>query len=312
MMFPLNPSTILHLVLIGVVLSSALALRFGWRWRFPLLLLAIALPAALLFSDSPTGQYAVFRYIFVVTPSVVMLLFGAVLGSVVRYTRIAPLTSVVVLFFAAGAFVSFALWRQYVPSACLEKPLQVRIAGKTLHLPPEMRPRLENGFSIVYFGRTDKKSDYARLCRMSRNGARAVEMDTVWITPAANHEFMTATCKGNEPPAWCGSYTPVPYRHIEKILIASEATPYFPLPFWREGGSLKKERQGNLVQGSVCLLPEDTGPVTHCWVWRPFGKGFRLTISSNNLDKAFIQMPAEEARELIRKARDMTLAIVGL
>lgn len=308
-MFPLNPSTLFQLVLIGVVLSSALALRFGWRWRLPFLLLAIVLPIGLLWSDPPTGQYAGLAYIFVVGPSLVMLIFGAVLGSAVRFVRIAPLMSVAVMFISAGAFAGFVLWHQYVPSTCLETPIQVRIAGKTLHIPPELRPRLENGDSINHFGRTDRKSNYARLCRMSRNGARVIEMDTVWITPAANHEVMTAACKGNEPPSWCGGYSPDPYRRIGKILIAPEADPAFPLPYWRKGGSLKKDRQGDLIQGSVCLLPRADGR-TECWIWRPFGDGSRLTISTNNLDQAFNDMPIEEAREMIRQAREMTLAII--
>ncbi len=44
-MFPLNDPTIFSLVLAGVALLSAVAFRFGWKVRAPLLLMALALPA---------------------------------------------------------------------------------------------------------------------------------------------------------------------------------------------------------------------------------------------------------------------------
>lgn len=308
-MFPLNSPTVFHLVLIGVVLSSALALQFGWRWRIPLVLLGIALPAGFLWSAPPIGEYAGLAYIIVAGASVGAFILGLVLGGAMRLVLPQALTSVAVLVFATAAFTGFELRQQYVPSACLKTPLQVRIAGTVLSLPPELRPRLENGKSIGHFGRSNRKSDFARFCRMSKNGTRVIDMDTVWITPASNHKVMTPACNVNEPPIWCNGYSSDPYRHIGKFLISSDAKPVIPLPYWREGGSLKTDRQGDLTQGSVCLLP-DVDIRTQCWIWQPFGDGSRLTISTSNLDQTFDDMPIEEARKMIRQAREITLAII--
>ena len=198
-MFPINPSTFLLLSLIGVFLSSALALRFSWRWRIPLLLIAMGLPVALLWSDPPTGEYAGLGYIFVIVPSVVILIFGAVCGSIARLTRAASLKFVPALAVVACALAGFVLWYQFVPSSCFETPLQVRVASSVLLLPPEMQPRIEDGNSIDFFGWTNQKSSYARLCRKGRNGTRAIDVDTVWITPAASHDEMTAACNGRQP-----------------------------------------------------------------------------------------------------------------
>ena len=308
MMFPLNPSTVFHIVLIGVMLFSALALQFKWQKRIPLLLWVVVLPAGFLWSDPPTGQYAALAYVLVGAASAAALVLGAILGGAIRFARLRTLTAVTALLFAGLAVTGFELWRQYVPSACIEAPLQVRIAGSVLRLPSELRPRLENGDSIGHFGRINRKTDFARFCRMSRNGARAIDMDTVWITPATNHTSMSSTCNSDTPPAWCNGYSPESYMHIGKIIIKSASEPAFPSSYWGEG-SLKKDRQGDLIQGSVCLLP-DADIVTQCWAWRPFGDGARLTVSTNNLDSIFKGMPIEEAREMIRHARDTTLAII--
>lgn len=308
-MFPLNPSTVFQLVLVGVALSSALALRFGWRWRILFLGAAIALPTGFLWSDPPTGQYAGLAYLFVIGPSIAMLLLGVVLGIGMRSGGVRPLTSIAVLLSLSIATTGAALWHQYVPSACLKTPLPVRIGGQILHIPAELQPRLESGSSINFFGRSDRKSHSARLCRLSRVGARVIEMDTVWITPAANHQMMTAACEDTPTPAWCGGYSSTPYRHISKVLIAPDSSHAFPLSYWEEGGSLKRDRMGDLTQGSVCLLP-DAGVRTQCWIWQPFGDSSRLTVRTNNLDAEFNDMPIEDAREMLRLAREMTLAIV--
>ena len=308
-MFPLDPISIPILVMLGVFLLSAMAVQFGGLCRIASLLLAIFLPAALLWSDPPIGEFAGLVYIGTVGFSVGMMLLGFILGRALQLAGLATLVSVAVLFITSSAIAGFELWRQYVPNACLENAIEVRVAGKTLHLPHELQPRLQIGASIYDIGRMDSKHSYARLCRMSHNGSKAVAMDAVSIYPMVSHEVMTAACKAHEPPTWCTSYNDMPYRHISRILIAPEAKGHgFPLPYWRPGGALNKDRQGDLISGSICLLPPS---VTSCWTWNPFGEGSRLIVSTNNLDKIFIDMSAEEAREMISSARDMTLATIS-
>lgn len=308
-MFPLNDPTIFSLVLAGVPLLSAWAFRFGWKVRIPLLIAALALPAGYLWSISPKGQYAGLGYILTIVPSLALLILGAGWGSVMRLARVSLTISILIPVILAGAFAGHVLWRQNVPSACLGKSLQVRVADETLTLPPELHPRLEKGRSISFFGSLDRKSGYARMCRASKNGAQEIDMDVVWITPISNYQRLTSVCEAVDVPDWCDGYSPYPYRHIGKVLIAPDTDPSFPMPYWREGGSLRKERQGDLTEGSVCLLSED-GSATQCWVWQPFGNGSRLTVSTSNLDPAFVGMPVQQARDMTRQALGIVLSII--
>ena len=301
-MSPINPLTLFYLSLIGTFLSSALAMRFSWKLRIPLLLIAIGLPAALLWSDPPTGQYAGVAHVLVIVSSAIALVLGVPCSIISRRLGIAPW----MLGATGGAAAAFVLWLQYIPNGCLGVSLPVRVAGSHLLIPPEMRPRVENGFIVSFFGSTDHKFSYARLCRKSWNGIRPVKIDTVWLTPAANHKAMTATCEGAEPPAWCKAYSSDPYRHIDKILIAPASELGFPRPYWNQGTS-KYDQQGDLTEGSICLMSS----VTQCWIWRPFGRDSRLIVSTNNLDKTFTDIPVVEARDMIVKSRDMTLAIIS-
>ncbi len=311
-MLPITPPTVFYLVLIGVALFSALAVapQLRSQWRISWSLLATSLPAGLLLFDPPTGQYAGLGYLFVIVPSLVAALIGAICGGIMRFVTSEPSRSAAVLGISASVLAGAVLWGQYVPSSCQERGLEVRIAGTTLRVPPEMQPRVENGDKISFFGWIDRKYSYARLCRMSQNGTRALDMDTVWITPATSHDEMTAACERDEPPAWCNGYLSEPYRRMVKVIIEPFSTPIEPTPYWPDGGSLKTDRQGDLTQGSICLLPNDD-IVTQCWTWAPFGDGSRLTVSTNNGDKIFAGMPVEQAREMVTKARDITLAIIG-
>jgi hypothetical protein len=239
-MFPLNDPTIFSLVLAGVALLSAVAFRFGWKVRAPLLLMALALPAGFLWSISPTGEYAGLGYVLTIVPSIVLLLVGASWGSLMRLVQVRQSVSVLVPVVIAGAYSGYVLWLQYVPRTCLETPLQVRAADEALNLPPELRPRLERGEDVNFFGRLDRKSDFSRVCRISRNGTQAIDMDVVWITPASNYLRLISACEADDAPNWCSEFSPSPYRHIGKVLIAPDTETGFPMPYWREGGSLKK------------------------------------------------------------------------
>lgn len=308
-MFPLNSPTVLYIALAGVALLSALAFQFGWRVRAPLILATLALPAGFLWLYPMTGEYAGLGYLIIILYYFAMFAVGAGWASIMRLAKVSQSVSVSVPVIVAASYIGYALWIQYVPSSCLESALHVRIAKESLHLNPNLRPRLERGDAANHFGRLDRKSGFSKICKLSQNGTRAIDMDVVWITPATNHAALTSLCESQNDPEWCGSYSSYPYRHIGKVLIATEDVLGFPKPYWNEGGSLKKERQGDLNQGSVCLLP-DEGSKTQCWVWQPFGEGSRLTVSTNNLDPIFVEMPVDEARDMALQTLKTTLSIV--
>ncbi|WP_419738941.1 hypothetical protein [Ruegeria sp.] len=308
-MFPLNSPTVFSIALAGVALISAIAFRFDWRVRAPLMLASIALPTGLLVYHPMVGQYAGQGYLIVILSCLAMFALGAGWGSVMRLVQVSPFISVSAPVIVTCAYTGHALWLQYVPKDCLKEDLHVRIAGEVVVLPPELKPRLEIGNSATHFGRMDRKSGFSKICRLSQNGTRAIDMDVVWITPASNHAALTSLCEGNDEPEWCGRYSSYPYRHVGKVLFATEDELGFPKPYWKEGGSLKKERQGDLKKGSICLL-SDEGTKTQCWTWQPFGEGSRLTVSANNLDPIFVDMPVDEARNMALQALNTTLSIV--
>ncbi len=301
-MFPVDELTFHILLLIGIFLSSALAMCFSWNWRIPLLFVAIGLPVALLWSDPLTGQYAGLTYILVIGASLATMVLGVVVGSLLRRFAIAHW----VLGAIAAVAAVFVLWHQHVPNACLGAPLPVRIGGVDLIIPPEMRPRLEAGERVITFGSMDQKSSYAQLCRESRNGARPIEVDTIWLWPASTHTAMTRTCNGSTPPAWCETYSPDPYKHIRRILIAPASQPGFPRDYWKSG-SPNYDKQGDLIEGSICLMAS----VTECWIWGPFGHDSRLIVSTSNLDKIFTNMSVDDAREMIVRTREMAISIIS-
>lgn len=307
-MFPLNSSTVFYLILTGVALLSTVAFQFRWKARAPLLLVALALPAGFLWSAPPIVQHAGL-HVLVLVPSAAALIIGAGCGSFMRLAQIRWSVSVLVPAIIAIAFSGYQLWLQYVPSSCLKTPLQVRIAGETLNLPWELSPRLERGEDIYLFGRLDKKADFSAICRMSRNGAEAIDMDVIWITPAANYSHLTSVCAADGAPNWCSGYSPTPYRHIGKVLIAPVSETDLPPTYWAEGGSLKAEQQGSLTEGAICPIPQDWGN-TECSVWQPFGNGSRLTVRTNNRDPIFNGMPPEQARKMARHGLKTTLSIV--
>lgn len=269
-----------------------------------------ALPSGLLLNEAPTGQYAGLAYAIILGASLIALILGVLLSGVLRYTAFSSMASTPFLCLIAALAAGFVLHRQFVPDACLTSPLKVKIAGEVLLLPPELRPRLENGDSIMMFGRLDKKVDFASLCRSSSDGKLPIAMDTVWITPASNYRNMNSACGAQDPPEWCSNYSADPYQRIGKILIAPKYRSSFPSPYWNEGGSIAKDRKGDLTNGSVCLLPAENRR-TQCWTWQTFGDGSRITVSTNNLDPLFEDMPIETAREMIRQAGETTLIIMG-
>jgi hypothetical protein len=307
-MFPINHPTPFFITLTGVLLASALAGRLNWTWRIPLLAIALGLPALLLWFDPPTGEYAGLAYLIVIVPSAVLLLAGAGCGYAARQDHVAALKFVVVTVAGAGAFAGFLLWKQYVPPSCLQAPLQVRVADTVLTIPSELRPGIRYGSRFDSFGWPDDKSSTARLCRKGDNGMRVFEAETVSIATAANYDEITAACSRAEPPAWCDVYSPDAYRHVVEIRIAPESDQGFPHPYW-DGNYPNKDRQGDLTEGSVCLVPGD-GIETQCLSWMPFGNGYRLTVGTYSADKTFTDMPAEEARDIMIKASEMMLRMI--
>lgn len=309
-MLPLDTPTVFHLILIGVACLGALAIQSGWRWRSFLLFLALALVIWYLKSEVPGGQYAGLALLIVSGAAVIALVFGAGLGAILRSAVPRTPTCIALVFCAATAVAGVVLYQQYVPDECRQSPLRIRIAGEALRLPAALAPLVERDGKLLFFGRADRKSDFAHLCRIGANGEREIRVESVRITPASSFAAMSLICNANAPPGWCGSYAPEPYRHASDVLIAPRAVNILPLPYWKEGGAPERQRQGDLTSGSVCLFPEDEDDRTECWIWQPFGDDARVTVRAANLEPAFEGMPVEAARAILVQVLEQTLSIL--
>jgi hypothetical protein len=317
-MFPIDWLASAYISLIGIFFLSAIAFYLGWRWRIPLLLVAMGIPAAWLSPDflavtgippewlgpyPPTGgEYAGLGYFMVIGLSVTAMILGAPFGGASRLQPIATLKFVSVLCIVTCAAVAFVLWSQYVPSDCLGTSLRVRIGGRVLQLPPEMQPRVQRGSRSDFFGSIDHKFGYARLCRAGGNGTLAVDVDALSIR--INLDEMADACNAGIPPAWCKSYFRSPDRGNFDVSIAPVSKADLPEHHWKFTRSVK---EGDLKEGSVCL----DSIVTRCSIWEPFDHDTRLIVSTSNLDKTFSNMPFAEAFEMTAKARETALAIIS-
>ena len=290
-------------------LLSALAPQVGWRWRLPLLALAVLCPAAWLWTDPPIGPYGGLGFSITLAALLGALITGVIGGSLLRGAGLSRPASLAGLTLLAAGAVSLTLWQQYVPQACLDRPLQIRIAGMTLQVPAALQPRLEHGDEVWHFGRSDRKSGTAQLCRASRNGTQPLEMDRLWITPAASHEALPAACGSPPHPGWCTTYAASPFRHMGRIVIEPATGPPVAAAYWDPGGSLPKITEGDLRAGSTCL-PTTTAAPTRCWVWHPLGPRFRLLVSTYARDPVFADMPVASARDMTRRAGSIALAIL--
>jgi hypothetical protein len=311
-MFPISQPAEFYLIQITVLLISALAMQFGWRRGLALVVIAVAIPTGHLWINPPTGQYAGLGYFIRVIAPLSAMVGGIGLGWVVRRICKSLLFSITVLFAIYGALAGSMLWNQYIPNACLKAPLLVQISGRVLHLPVEMRPVVKKGEKTGFFGRADRRSEGGWLCREGRNGTKIIDVDTVSISPVSSQNTMTAACVSNKPPKWCDRYSPKTFSTISGFKIGPASEHTFPMPYWTTpNGSLLKDLQGDLIKGSVCLTPNPKHEtLTQCWIWEPFGDGTMLTVRTHNVDPIFKNMPIGEAREMIRKLREMVLAII--
>jgi hypothetical protein len=314
-MFPINSGTLTMLVPIAIALLAGLALQLGWRRRLALLLIPATLPTLYYWSTEPIGKFVDLVYMIIAGVSFLALVTGFGLGWLLRSSPLNARQSMAALVGIAAIPSTYFLLEQYVPASCLNQPLQVSIAGEVLHIPHEIQAGLggsdvTTNTAQISFGRRQQKRSFARICRLSGNGSRTIEVDVVRLSPVTSHLGMASVCDGPEPPNWCSGYSPEPYRYIGQIAIAPESEPFGGLYLWENGRPDRVARSGNLTIGSVCQLPIE-GSRTQCFSWQPFGNGSRLTVSTNNLDPTFDGMAAQDALEMTEQTRDTILSIVG-
>ena len=305
-MLPINPGSVQILLCLALALAGLLMTLVGWRARLLLVLPVIALPVFALWRLPPGGQYTSLAIMVIIGGAASAVIIGAALGMMLRATGLGRRWALRFGLMIAAGLAGVELYRQYVPPACRETLLAVKTAGQTLHIPPEMAPRLERQGKIRRFGSLERKGDFAALCRASRNGTRAVEQDRVWVSPAASATRLDTACSTSAPPAWCRAYRPGPYRHMKRVLVANDSAPAFPPAYWAPGGSPDIVRQGDLTGGSLCLRSRETS----CYVWVPFGKGARATVSTDNLNPVFRDMPVDQARQMAAEALASTLRML--
>ncbi|WP_204113190.1 hypothetical protein [Shimia biformata] len=222
-MFPLNPQTVLLLVLIGVALSASLAVLSGWRGRFGFLILAVALPYGFLSSNTPEGEYAFLGYLFVAGPAIIAFVIGASVAGLSLWVGLPPRRFIAAAICAAFAGAGPVLWHQYAPEACRTATLQIQVSGEKLHVPVDMQPRLDKGDDTVIFGNLDRKTGFAKYCRLSGSGARPVDVDSIRINLKELNRDMHDICRAGGPDSWCQIYSSDTHRHALRVMIAPQS-----------------------------------------------------------------------------------------
>lgn len=313
-MFPLTQSTILILILIAAVaLASIAALRKGWAQRLLLWAMAGTGPYIVLWLDPPVGEFAGLAYMLVGLYALGTLLVGSVLGWGLRYVR--PSHAVAVLAVVILSAAGFELGRQYVPEACLKRPLPVSIDNTDLHVPAVMRARIERADDKAFFGRKDRKYGTASLCRASDNGTSPVPIETLWITPAAHADQMSETCGpsggATGGPSWCQAFRHTPYQHIGSVILSTNPQRTAPVYYWeRQIENLRSTKSGDLTKGWLCVQGGYKN-TTSCWLWEPYGSGdLRIMVETLNFDPVFQDMPVEDALKMASDAKTMIREIL--
>ncbi len=309
-MFPLDSSSLLILLLVASsVLVAVAVLRVGWSKRVGVTFLAAVLPFGAFLYDPPRGEFALLSYFFAVPFVCAALVAGALIGFGLRFLPShwgAPLLAV-----SAIAVGGFELGRQYVPPSCAAGPLPVRIGGATLAIPTEMQPILFDPSYHTYLGFGDggRKLEYARLCRMTSNGAEPVAARTVELAPLRHLSRLQTVCAENTPPDWCAAFSAEAYGGLGRIEIASTKGQPRPHGYW-DSERLAVVQQGNVDDGTLCTLSEG-GRAKRCWLWKPIGpEGHRLMVASRHLDDGDAQS-VDQVLGALTEANRMVRTILG-
>jgi hypothetical protein len=308
-MFPLGEPTTFPLILLAIALFSALAFAIFKPQRLMFLSVALVIPVVWMWLTPPVGNHAGLVFLVTIISSITALLVGAVIGIAVYSTGIPSLKSTPILIFIAGSIAGYTLWIQFVPHACFEKPLQVRIAGKTLSIPAEMQTYFTKDGYKFHFGRAENKTQSAQICKMTQNGTQAIDIDALWIEPAKSYKTMSHACNDETNPVWCKNYHPKPYRYLDKISIKPIVNSARELSRWTKDKTPTTDPQGDSNTGSFCYILSQ-GKRTECRAWQPFGEGFRLMLETNHLDPVFMDATLKTTRKIMHQAGEMTLTIL--
>ncbi|MCO4824658.1 MAG: hypothetical protein KC451_07380 [Amylibacter sp.] len=308
-MFPLGEPTILPLMLLATALFSALVFAISKPQRLACLFAALAIPMVWIWLVPPVGNHAGLVFLVTIGLSITALLVGAAVGIMVYSTGISSRKSVAILIFIAGSVAGYTLWIQFIPTACLEKPLQVRIAGKTLSIPAAMQTYFTIGEKKLHFGNVEKKTQSAQICKMSQNGTQAIDIDTLWIEPSKTYKIMSRACNVETIPVWCKNYRQKPYSSLKKISIKPIVNSAHELSRWTKNKTPTTDPQGDANRGSFCYVPSP-GRSPECREWQPFGEDFRLMLEIQHLDPMLMGATMETTREIMHEAGNMTLTIL--
>ena len=172
-------------VLLSVTLVvSTLAFLLHPRWRGPLLLFAalwsIAITAYAVKGSEPSWTEVVLVGFLVLCA--IIILIGAILGRVLK-AKVSEKRGITILLTAFVIHLFYTGWSLYLPADC-KNALPIQVGSETLQLQP-----LFSSFVRVSDGKSFRFPDFsvlsegrpalAKVCRGSRNAARASEVEVV-------------------------------------------------------------------------------------------------------------------------------------
>ena len=314
-MFPLSVMTIYWFA--GGLSAVAFAFAAMSPLRRGLLIALFApLPPILFIMSQFRGEPSLsdqYAWVAIIAGGIMMLaafVTGGCLGIVGRFLGKRRGVWLVVALAVGG--VAFELGRQYVPASCLERALPLIVMGQRVDVPPILRPRIEWGDEGAFFNRVDRKHGTARVCRMTRNATRPVEVDVVWFVPSGRHEAIADFCAANPDERLCGHFDAEAWSGVNEAKIEPTSFRNGHYDVWADNSDEQRWLSGDREEGALCLIGPDTTDMTQCFLWQPFGRDGRLTVHSQNfLQDRFRGASVEDVLPFVERVRDDILGMIS-
>ena len=209
------------------------------------------------------------------------------------------------------ALSGYSLKKQYVPDARCSNDSVIFVLGTHEYtVGPEFQPRIEREAAnsnrrqnFFYSNKKSDKEDMANLCKETNNGHTSIQVDVLWLTPAANFKNLDSICGGNTGPtkAYCTAYSSKLYQTVHKILFTKHPQ---VLPSWFQ----HKDNPwvltgGNLVNGFVCLGEDDGLEPIQCKVWHQIDSEVTMLAEVQNV----VGKNRSEVLKMLDDAMEFTL-----
>ena len=287
-MFPIDETTSIILAAIAAGPLLWLADRAG-TWAIVLWMLGAGLAIGLLPSNFPGDPYNglqhVMAMLFVGVGVIVGLPLSAGLAYLFRST-IATGIALAVIFVGASGWL---LWRQFIPSECLDRPVVVRIAeaDHLIHVQDQASVLIgDRRFSMS----SRSKIPTARFCRTVAAGPSPLEVDQVSMTLKPGRTTTDRLCEAANLQEVCRAFPESQNQSFASVTLSDNDAIY---PERSEIMQVSEQsRSGDVSQGAHC-------DEYWCHRWQGFGVGGTLWLRVLRRNDFYFDMSQRELFDIL-------------